>query len=115
MESPLVKKKCEPCEGGTQSLNEEETQKYLRMLSNKWTVVEGKKIKYQFKFKTFRDSIRFINKVAEIAEEEGHHPDIYVFYNKVTIELWTHAIGGLSLNDFILAAKIETLRIGDNL
>lgn len=107
MESPLITKKCEPCKGGTQPMNEEEIQKYLGMLSNTWSVIEGKKIKYQFKFKSFKDSIAFINKVAEIADEEGHHPDIYVFYNKVVIELWTHAIGGLSLNDFILAAKIE--------
>ena len=79
------------------------------MLKDKWVVIDDKKIKHEFKFKDFKQAITFINKVAEVAESEGHHPDIYVFYNKVVIELWTHAIGGLSENDFIVAAKIEPL------
>ena len=60
-----------------------------------------------YKFKTFMDSITFVNDVADVAEKEGHHPNIYVKYTKVEIELWTHAIKGLSRNDFILAAKID--------
>ena len=60
--------------------------------------------------KDFKESMAFINKVADIAETEGHHPDIFCFYNKVKLELWTHAIGGLSENDFILAAKINQLK-----
>lgn len=67
----------------------------------------GKKITKKFKFKNFKEAMAFINKVAELAESEGHHPDIFIFYNRVKFELSTHAIGGLSENDFILAAKIN--------
>ena len=61
----------------------------------------------EYKFKDFIGAMNFVDKVAELAEEEGHHPDIHINYNKVLLELWTHAIGGLSENDFILAAKID--------
>ena len=78
-------------------------------LSTPWEVAEGKKIFRRFSFKNFKEAMAFVNKVADIAESEGHHPDIFVSYNKVKITLFTHAIGGLSENDFILAAKIEKL------
>lgn len=85
-------------------------------LSEVWEVVDppvgeagGKKIRHQFKFKTFPEAIAFVDKIVPIAEAEGHHPDIHIYYNKVLIELWTHAIGGLSENDFIMAVKIESL------
>lgn len=75
-----------------------------------WTVVEDKKIERDFKFKNFAEAIEFINKVAGIAEEEGHHPDIYLHnWNRVRFSLMTHAIKGLFLNDFILASKIDSL------
>jgi len=80
---------------------------YLTQLKTEWEVVAFHKIKKQFKFKDFKEAMVFVNKVAEIAENEGHHPDITINYNRVTIELSTHSIGGLSENDFILAAKIE--------
>ena len=64
----------------------------------------------EYKFKDFIGAINFVNNVAEIANEEDHHPDIYIHYNKVVLELWTHAIGGLSENDFIVAAKVSALR-----
>ena len=105
----LTQKKCVPCEGGTLPLKNEEIKKYLSQLKTKWEVVEGRKIKKQFIFEDFKKAIEFVNKVANIAEREQHHPYIHIFYSKVTIELWTHAIGGLSENDFILAAKVETL------
>ena len=105
----LTQKKCVPCEGGTPPLRNEEIEKYLSQLKTKWDVVEGRKIKKQFIFEDFKKAIEFVNKVANIAEREQHHPDIHIFYSKVTIELWTHAIGGLSENDFIIAAKIENL------
>jgi 4a-hydroxytetrahydrobiopterin dehydratase len=73
-----------------------------------WTLSE-KMLQREFKFKNFIEAMKFINQVAVIAEEEGHHPDIYVFYNKVKLQLTTHAIGGLSLNDFIVAAKVDAL------
>lgn len=74
-----------------------------------WEILENKKIKQQFQFKNFKEAMHFVNQVAEIAETEQHHPDIYIFYNKVIIELWTHFIDGLTENDFIMAAKIESI------
>ena len=71
-----------------------------------WTLKNGHLYK-KFKFKNFLEAMKFVNKVAEIAENEGHHPDFCVHYNKVEIEIWTHAINGLSENDFIVAAKID--------
>jgi len=104
----LSQKKCVPCEGGVPPLVEEESNKFLQELAEGWEVfAEGKKLRRQFTFKDFREAMTFVNKVADIAEEEQHHPDIIISYNKVTIELWTHAIAGLSENDFILASKID--------
>lgn len=105
----LLNKKCVPCEGVTQPMTKEESQKYLAEVLG-WSVIEeGKKISKEFSFPDFVGAIKFINSVAVVAEQEGHHPDLHIFYNKVQIELWTHAIGGLSENDFILAAKINNM------
>jgi 4a-hydroxytetrahydrobiopterin dehydratase len=101
----LTTKKCVPCEGGTPSLTEQESNSLLKEIPS-WTIKDNKVYK-QFSFKDFVGAIKFINKVADIAEQEGHHPDIKISWNKVDIELWTHAIDGLSENDFIVAAKIE--------
>lgn len=109
MATDLAKAKCVPCEGGVQPIGIVEAEGYLKELKLKWEIVGGEKIKHLFEFKNFKEAIVFVNKVADIAEAEGHHPDIYIFYNKVTIELWTHAINGLFKNDFILAAKISEL------
>ncbi len=76
-----------------------------------WKVIEEKKISRNFKFKDFKESMRFVNEVADIAEGEGHHPDIHIYYNKVDIELITHEVGGLTENDFIVAAKIDRITI----
>ena len=103
----LTDKKCVPCEGGVQPFTESQINDYLAQLKTEWEVVAFIKIKKQFKFKDFKEAMAFVNKIAEIAEKEGHHPDITINYNRVTIELSTHSIGGLSENDFILAAKIE--------
>lgn len=105
----LQKKKCRPCEGGTQPLSGEDLTMYTREVSAEWKVVDGKKIHREFRFKNFVEALAFANNVGAIAEEEGHHPDLFVSYGKVGVELWTHAIGGLSENDFILAAKIDLL------
>lgn len=105
----LTKKKCVPCEGGTQPFTPEEIKDFMPALKGDWELVENKKIQRQFKFKTFEEAIKFVNQVAQLAEKEGHHPDIHIYYNKVTIESTTHAVGGLSENDFILARKIEVL------
>lgn len=103
----LREKKCVPCEGGVPPLAGKKLLEYSSQLKKSWEVVDGKKIRYRFQFKDFKEAMEFVNNVASIAEQEQHHPDIKIVYNKVTIELWTHAIGGLSENDFILAAKIE--------
>ncbi len=109
MKEDLGSKHCVPCEGGVSPLSEGEIRAYQLQLETPWEVVEGKKIRRQFSFKDFEAAMKFVNKVADLAEAEGHHPDFLIHYNKVTLELWTHAIGGLSENDFILARKIETL------
>ncbi|MFX1413650.1 MAG: 4a-hydroxytetrahydrobiopterin dehydratase, partial [Promethearchaeota archaeon] len=67
------------------------------------------RIKKEFSFEDFKESMKFVNKVADLAEEEGHHPNIYIFYDKVILELHTHAIKGLHLNDFVMAAKIDAI------
>ena len=109
----LTKKKCEPCEGGTKPFDEAEVRKYLSLLKTEWELIdeEEKKIRKKYKFDTFRQAMNFINKVADLAEQENHHPNIFNSYNRVTITLWTHAIGGLAVNDFILASKIELIGV----
>lgn len=105
----LTQKKCVPCEGGIPPYDENKIKDYLTVLKTKWEVVDNKKLKKEFKFKDFKEAMTFVNKVADIAEEENHHPDISIYYSKVVIELWTHKIGGLHENDFIMASKIERL------
>ena len=106
----LVKGHCVPCEGGVEPMEKEEVSKYLTLLKTPWDVTKDNKlISKDFKFKDFKEAMEFVNKVADIADEQGHHPDIKISYNKVIIELTTHAIGGLSINDFIIASKIERL------
>ena len=108
--SHLVKGHCAPCEGGVEPMKEDEIGIYLSYLKTPWEVSsDSKSIKRQFKFKDFMEAMEFVNKVAEIAEEQGHHPDFSIYYNKVDILLTTHAIKGLSTNDFIMASKIEVI------
>jgi 4a-hydroxytetrahydrobiopterin dehydratase len=104
----LNQKHCVPCEGGMPPLDHEYVEKYSKEVPT-WTVVEDKKIVKEFEFKDFNEAMAFVNKTAAIANTENHHPDIYIFYNKVRLELTTHAMKGLSENDFILAAKIDTI------
>lgn len=103
----LIKKHCKPCENGEGKLDINQIKTYLPLVQD-WLLI-GDQIKKDFKFKNFKEAIKFVNDVAKIAEEEGHHPDIYIFYNKVNLTLYTHAVKGLSENDFILAAKINAL------
>ncbi len=103
----FASKKCVPCEGGTKPLTKDKIEEYLPAINPLWEVIEDLKLKRKFKFADFKKAIEFVNKVADLAEEEGHHPDIKINYNKVTLELTTHAIGGLSENDFVIAAKVD--------
>lgn len=108
----LTEKSCQPCEGGVSPLSSQEAEQLLRKV-DEWQLADGdKKIKRKWQVKDFMAGIEFVDRVAELAEDEGHHPDVHLTgYNNVTIELTTHAIGGLSENDFILAAKIDELPI----
>ena len=103
----LTQKKCKPCEGNTPPLAEEQANELLKQIPG-WEIKNGHVFR-QFKFKNFKEAIAFVNKVEEMGEVEGQKPDITINYNKVAIELWTHAVNGLSENDFILAAKINTI------
>ena len=105
----LTQKKCKPCEGGVPKLTEAEIKTFSRELRDPWEVVDDMKIVKDFQFRDYEATIEFVNRVADLSEEEGHHPVMHVFFSKVNIELWTHAILGLSENDFILAAKIDEL------
>jgi 4a-hydroxytetrahydrobiopterin dehydratase len=106
----LARKKCVPCEGGVPKLTDAEVDALLANLPG-WSRAEGgQRIRREWRARHFMAAMDFFNKVAGLAEAEGHHPDLHlVGYRNVVIEVWTHAIGGLSENDFILAAKIDAL------
>lgn len=108
----LVQKNCVPCEGGVAACSIEEAQRQLAEIPG-WRLTEdGQRIRKDWTVKNFMAGMRFFQAVAQLAEHEGHHPDLHLEgYRRVWIELWTHAIGGLSENDFILAAKIDRLPI----
>jgi len=107
--SELTSKHCEPCEGGTPPLGEREIERLLGQLDG-WNVIEGRKLEKEYRFADFREALAYVNRLGEVAEAEGHHPDICFTWGKVRIELSTHSIGGLSENDFILAAKADEVR-----
>lgn len=110
--SDLLEKKCVPCEGGILPFDISEIHKYQKKVDD-WDVIKNKKLIYflekNFKFKNFLESQNFVIKVGEISEKENHHPDITFGWGYVKIEITTHAIEGLSENDFILAAKIDQI------
>lgn len=108
----LLDKKCLPCEGGVPKLTADEAQAQLQKLPGWRLAHDGQRIRRDWTVKNFMAGLNFFNRVAQIAEEEGHHPDLHLEgYRLLAIEIWTHAIGGLSENDFILAAKIDQLPI----
>ena len=106
----LANKACFACEGGTPPLTSKEITKYQAQVDSQWAVIKNHRIKKKFKFEDFKQAMVFVNKVADLANSEGHHPDIYIFYSIVEIELYTHAVKGLSENDFIMAAKIDKIK-----
>lgn len=106
----LTQKRCAPCEGGVSALDAAAAQRYLAAVPGWRLTHDGKRIRRDWKAKDFVVAIEFFDRVAKLAEDEGHHPDLHLEeYRKAWIEIWTHAVGGLSENDFILAAKIDEL------
>ncbi len=105
----LLNKKCQACESGGKPFERAEAESYVADVPE-WVLSEdAKKISKKFQFKDFLKAMAFVEGVADIAEKEGHHPDIYISYNKVTLELYTHSMKGLSENDFIVAAKVDQI------
>lgn len=109
MTKPLAEQKCEACHGGTPKLEDDSIQQYKSGLTHDWEVREGRKLRYPFKLTDFNAAMNFANEVARLAEAEDHHPTMTIKPGQVTVVLTTHTIGGLSANDFIMAAKIEAL------
>ena len=110
--SELAKKHCVSCEGEAKPLPREQALKYLSEMPDWKLTPDGKRIRREWRVKDFDTALDFFNRIGRLAEEEGHHPDLHLIgYRNVSIELWTHAIGGLSENDFILAAKIDNLDV----
>jgi len=106
---PLASQKCEPCEGGVPKLDEAAAGAMLRELGESgWHVIAGH-LEREFAFPDFAQALAFTNEIGAVAEAEGHHPDIHLGWGKVRVEIWTHAVDGLTRNDFVLAAKIDRL------
>lgn len=106
----LSKKNCIPCKGGVPPLRGEPLAQLHLQLDEGWKVIGEHHLEKDYLFKNFREALEFTNKIGEIAEQEGHHPDILLSYGKVKIQLWTHKIDGLSESDFILAAKYDNVK-----
>jgi 4a-hydroxytetrahydrobiopterin dehydratase len=109
MSSKLASKHCVPCRGGTPPLTPPQREELLRELGAGWEVQDGHHLHKQYTFKNFADALAFVNRVGEVAESEGHHPDIFLTWGKVGITTWTHAIDGLTESDFVLAAKADAV------
>lgn len=98
---------CVPCKGGIPPLTREEIEPYLADLGGGWEVVDGHHLTKQYRFKDFRQALDFTNRVGELAEEVGHHPDVELAWGKVGLTVWTHKIDGLHEADFVFAAKAD--------
>ena len=105
----LASRTCVPCRGGVPPLPDEEVRTFLRELHGDWRIVEGKRLEREFRFKNFRHALDFTAAIGAIAEEQRHHPDLCLGWGYVRVSLLTHAIDGLHENDFILAARIDSL------
>ena len=107
MDMPLANEKCVPCRGGVPALKGDELRAVAAELGGDWRVVEEHHLEKEFAFLDFKTALAFTNRVGAVAEEEGHHPDIYLAWGKVRVTIWTHKIDGLTRSDFVLAAKID--------
>ena len=109
MTNELAKKKCIPCRGGVLPLKGENLANLHKQLNSKWIVVNEHHLEKEYTFKNFRQALAFTNQIGDLAEAEGHHPDIYLAWGKVKLMVWTHKINGLTESDFIFAAKVDEL------
>ncbi|MDP9192543.1 MAG: 4a-hydroxytetrahydrobiopterin dehydratase [Acidobacteriota bacterium] len=103
----LAAEKCVPCRGGVPALRGDELRDLHEQLGGGWSVIEEHHLEKEFTFPDFAEALAFTNAAGAIAEEQGHHPDIYLSWGKVRITIWTHKIDGLTRSDFVLAAKID--------
>src|SRR5512138_3914821 len=109
--SDLATKDCIPCMGGVPPLKEPELTELLERLSGGWQVVDEHHLEKDYRFRDFRTALAFTNRVGELAETQGHHPDIYLAWGKVRLTIWTHKINGLTESDFVFAAKADTVEV----
>jgi 4a-hydroxytetrahydrobiopterin dehydratase len=107
--SDLAKKDCIPCKGEVPPLKDPELAVLLNRLGGGWRVVDGHHLEKEYRFRDFRTALAFTNRVGELAEAQGHHPDIYLAWGKVRLTIWTHKINGLTESDFVFAAKADTV------
>ncbi len=112
MVSELATKECIPCKGGVPPLKGPDLEDLLAKLGGNWRLVEEHHLEKQYKFKNFAQALDFTNAVGAIAEEQGHHPDIYLAWGKVGLKIWTHKIDGLTESDFVFAAKADGAMVG---
>ena len=105
----LAAKKCVPCKGGVPPLKGAALKNLLTAVNNNWRVVNDHHLEKEYTFKDFREALAFTNRVGEMAEEQGHHPDIHLAWGKVKVTIWTHKIDGLTESDFIFAARTDRL------
>jgi 4a-hydroxytetrahydrobiopterin dehydratase len=109
MTTALSKKQCIPCKGGVPPLQGENLEKIYRQLNGDWMIVDEHHLEKEYVFSNFRQALAFTNQVGELAEAQGHHPDIYLSWGNVKLMVWTHKIDGLTESDFIFAAKVNEL------
>jgi 4a-hydroxytetrahydrobiopterin dehydratase len=105
----LANKQCVPCKGGVPPLKGDTVLKLLGELGGGWKLVDEHHLEKEYLFRNFREALKFTNEVGELAESQGHHPDIYLAWGKVRLTVWTHKIDGLTESDFVFAAKADTL------
>ena len=105
--SDLAKKTCIPCKGGVPPMKGAKLDDLLEKLKNDWKIIKEHHLEKEYSFKNFKDALNFTIKVGELAENQGHHPDIFLAWGKVKLTIWTHKIDGLTESDFIFAAKAD--------
>jgi 4a-hydroxytetrahydrobiopterin dehydratase len=106
----LASRECIPCRGGIPPLQGEEIRRLARQLNRGWSVIQEHHLEKEFTFDDFRQALAFTNKVGELAESVGHHPEIFLTWGKCRVTIWTHKIDGLAEADFVFAAKVDALR-----